>query len=92
LRTSSHLQLRPGILHMLWSCDKLTPVWDNVCATILLGLGIYIHSSPRLCLLGNVNIGDQYQRTFGNLDRLAAIKIKAINWKAPYPPSMTNWN
>jgi hypothetical protein len=62
------------LLHMLWSCDKLIRFWDNVCAIISLCLGIYTHPSPRLCLLGNVNIGSQYQSKFCNLGLISAAK------------------
>jgi hypothetical protein len=60
------------LLHMLWSCDKLTPFWHEACFIISFCLGLYIHPSPQLCLLGNVNIGDQYERTFCNRDLIAA--------------------
>ena len=45
------------------------------CTCYYFVLSRNVYPSPRLCLLGNVNIGDQYQRKFCNLGLIAAKKM-----------------
>lgn len=81
------------LIHMFWSCPKLTDFWSKIFDTLQIAYHFVADPHPLSALFGipNNNILTAEARHSMAFCTLLARRLILLNWKHNLPPSYTRW-
>uniref|UniRef100_A0A3Q0S1N1 Uncharacterized protein n=1 Tax=Amphilophus citrinellus TaxID=61819 RepID=A0A3Q0S1N1_AMPCI len=82
------------LLHALWECPRVSPIWNSVLSFTGGWLKFKLPESPRLCLLGHRSEVPQLDKAAFrvlNTGLVTCARLILMLWKEPRTPTLKMW-